>query len=187
VLDSLWNIPESALFVQEVTLLQKSNMSELLGCFDFVMEISTFQRIQQSRCSRFGSIVSFRMSDDGQCPKNSNYECYTIPSKSKSYACSIRSPILSSVHTVCWNYRVTEKHGAKGNFIYFLHYVLYMLVPPFYSLSQPLYRVWVHNVHHIGTDSSTAAGHALPEMMVPDFNSTHLCASRIPTNAKFAG
>jgi hypothetical protein len=36
---------------------------------------------------------------------------------------------------------MSEKSGTNGNFIYYLHYMLYMFTPTLYAFSQPLYHV----------------------------------------------
>jgi hypothetical protein len=45
------------------------------------------------------------------------------------------------VSLVFFTVQVSEKSGTNGNFIYYLHYMLYMFTPTLYAFSQPLYDV----------------------------------------------
>jgi hypothetical protein len=67
-----------------------------------------------------------------------------------------------------------RKSGTNGNFIYYLHYVLYMFTPTLYAFSQSLYHVCEDFAQHIGIDSSTTVCNSLPKVTkLADFNSIH--------------
>jgi hypothetical protein len=56
-------------------------------------------------------------------------------------------------------YRVAEKSGTNGNYIYYLHYMLYMFTPTLYAFSEPLHHVYADFVSKM--------------MEISDFNSMH--------------
>jgi hypothetical protein len=69
---------------------------------------------------------------------------------------------------------MSEKSGTNGNYIYYLHYMLYMFTPTLYALSQPLYHVCADLAQHIEIDSSTTVYNSLPKVTkISDFNSMH--------------
>jgi hypothetical protein len=70
---------------------------------------------------------------------------------------------------------MSEKSGTNGNFIYYLHYMLYMFTPTLYAFPQPLYYVRADFAQHIRIDSSTTVCNSLPKVTkIKDFNSIHL-------------
>jgi hypothetical protein len=72
------------------------------------------------------------------------------------------------------NYRVSKKSGTNGNFIYYLHYMLYMFTPTLYAFSQLLYHVCADFTLHIAIDSSTTVCNSLLKVTkISDFNSIH--------------
>jgi hypothetical protein len=76
---------------------------------------------------------------------------------------------------------MSEKSGTNGNFIYYLHYMLYMFTPTLYAFSQPLYQVCADFAQHIGIDSSTTVCNSLPKVTkISDFNSMHLSHKESP-------
>jgi hypothetical protein len=78
-------------------------------------------------------------------------------------------------------YRMSEKSGTGGNFIYYLHYLLCMFTPTLYAFSQPLYNVCGDFAQHIGIDSSTTVSNSLPKVTkISDFDSIHLCLQEFP-------
>jgi hypothetical protein len=56
---------------------------------------------------------------------------------------------------------MSEKSETNGNFIYYLHYILYMFTPTLYTFSQPLCHVCADFVQHIGITSNTTGFLAL--------------------------
>jgi hypothetical protein len=76
--------------------------------------------------------------------------------------------------TMTTMYRVSEKFGTNGNFIYYVHYMLYMFTPTLYAFSQPLYRVCADFAQHIEIDNSTTVCNSLPEVTnISNFNFIH--------------
>jgi hypothetical protein len=74
-----------------------------------------------------------------------------------------------------------EKSGTNGNFIYYLHYIIYMFTPTLYAFSQPLYHVCADFAQHIGIDSSITFYNSLPKVTkISDFKSIHLCLQESP-------
>jgi hypothetical protein len=53
------------------------------------------------------------------------------------------------------NYRMSEKSGTNGIFIYYLHYMLYIFTPTLYAFSQPRYHVCADFAQHIGVEVNT--------------------------------
>jgi hypothetical protein len=62
-------------------------------------------------------------------------------------------------------YRMYEKSGTNGNFIYYLHYMLYMFIPTLYAFSQQLYHVRADFSRHIGIGSSITVRDSLPKLI----------------------
>jgi hypothetical protein len=52
-------------------------------------------------------------------------------------------------------HNMSEKSETNWNFIYYLHYMLYMFTPTLYAFSQPHYHVCADFSHHIGIYIST--------------------------------
>jgi hypothetical protein len=78
-------------------------------------------------------------------------------------------------------YRLPEKSGTNGNFIFYLHYMLYMFTPTLYAFYQPLYHVCADFSQHTGIDSSTTVCNSLPKVTkISDFNSIHQCLQESP-------
>jgi hypothetical protein len=90
------------------------------------------------------------------------------------------APLRSSFFTFLF-YRVSEKSGTNGNYIYYLHYMLHMFTPTLHARSQPLYHVCEDLARHIGIDSSTTVCNSLPKVTkISDFNRMHLCLHGSP-------
>jgi hypothetical protein len=67
-----------------------------------------------------------------------------------------------------------KKSGINGNFIYYLHYTLYIFTPTLYAFSQLLYHACADFAQHIGIDSSTTVCNSLPKVTkISDFNIIH--------------
>jgi hypothetical protein len=78
-------------------------------------------------------------------------------------------------------YRMSEKSGTDGNFIYYLHYMLCMFTPTLYAFSQPLYHVRADFAQRTRINSSTTVCNSLPKVTkITDFNSIHLCLQESP-------
>jgi hypothetical protein len=92
-------------------------------------------------------------------------------------------PLMGILWWMCygWIIHVSKKSGTSGNFIYYLHYMLYMFTPTLYTSSQPLYHVCADFAQPIGIDSSTTVCNSLPKVTkISDFNSIHLCLQESP-------
>jgi hypothetical protein len=84
------------------------------------------------------------------------------------------------VYVGLYAYRISENSGSNGNFIYCLHYMLYMFTPTEYAFSRPLCHVCADFAQHIGMDSSTTFCNSLPKVTkISDFTA-YTCAFRIP-------
>jgi hypothetical protein len=59
---------------------------------------------------------------------------------------------------------MSEKYGTNENFIYYLHYMLYMFTPTLYAFYQPLCNVCADFAQHIGIDSSATVCNSLPKV-----------------------
>jgi hypothetical protein len=78
-------------------------------------------------------------------------------------------------------YSVFKKSGTNGNFIYYLHYMLYMFTPTLCAFSQPLFHVCADFAQHIGIDSSTRVCNTQRKVSkISDFNSIHLWLQESP-------
>jgi hypothetical protein len=65
--------------------------------------------------------------------------------------------------------------GTNENFLYYLHYMLYMSTPTLYTFSQPLCHICAYFGQHIGTDNSTTVCNSLLKVTkTSDFNSIRL-------------
>jgi hypothetical protein len=81
-------------------------------------------------------------------------------------------------------YRMSEKSGSNGNFIYYLFFMLYALyVHPdtLRIFSADLPCLCADFAQHFGIDSSTTVSNSLPKVTkISDFNIIHLCLQEYP-------